>query len=144
MPVFGVFLVRIFSYSDQIGRDTKYLSVFSPNMGKYALEIFQKGTLFKQRFVKYTFTKSLEIFPSFFLIYKTNSNPSINIIMSENIGQIKIQHFINILILNLIIIFNVILLLGLPRPKVFLLVYTYNSLTYITYFNYACIHSLIT
>ena len=29
------FLVRIFPHSDCIRRDTKYLSVFSPNTGKY-------------------------------------------------------------------------------------------------------------
>ena len=32
------FLVRVFSYSDWILRDTEYLSVFSPNAGKYGLE----------------------------------------------------------------------------------------------------------
>ena len=34
-PLFGVFLVRIFTYSDWIQRDTKYLPVFSSNAGKY-------------------------------------------------------------------------------------------------------------
>ena len=33
--VFGVFLVRIFPHLDWIRRDTPYLSVFSPNAGKY-------------------------------------------------------------------------------------------------------------
>ena len=32
------FLVRIFPHSDWIGRDTPYLSVFSPNAGKYGPE----------------------------------------------------------------------------------------------------------
>ena len=32
------FLVRIFPHSDWIRRDTKYLSVFSPNAGKYGPE----------------------------------------------------------------------------------------------------------
>ena len=32
------FLLRIFSHSDWIWRDTKYLSVFSPNAGKYGPE----------------------------------------------------------------------------------------------------------
>ena len=32
------FLVRIFPHSDWIWRDTKYLSVFSPNAGKYGPE----------------------------------------------------------------------------------------------------------
>ena len=35
---YGVFLVRIFPHSDWIGRDTKHLSVFSPNAGKYGPE----------------------------------------------------------------------------------------------------------
>ena len=35
MSVFGVFVVLIFSHSDWIWRDTKYLSVLSPNAGKY-------------------------------------------------------------------------------------------------------------
>ena len=35
MPAFGVVLVRIFPHSDWIRRDTPYLSVFSPNAGKY-------------------------------------------------------------------------------------------------------------
>ena len=39
--VFGVFLVRIFPHSDWIRRDTKYLSVFSPNVGKYGPEKLQ-------------------------------------------------------------------------------------------------------
>ena len=34
MSVFGIFLVRIFPHLDWIWRDTKYLSVFSPNEGK--------------------------------------------------------------------------------------------------------------
>ena len=32
------FLVRIFPHSDRIWRDTEYLSVFSPNVGKYGPE----------------------------------------------------------------------------------------------------------
>ena len=32
------FLVRIFPHSDGIRKDTSYLSVFSPNPGKYGLE----------------------------------------------------------------------------------------------------------
>ena len=35
VSVFGVILVRIFPYLDWIRRDTRYLSVFSPNAGKY-------------------------------------------------------------------------------------------------------------
>ena len=35
MSVFGVILVHIFPHSDWIWRDMKYLSVFSPNAGKY-------------------------------------------------------------------------------------------------------------
>ena len=42
------FLVRIFPHSDSIHRDTSYLSVFSPNAGKYGPEITPMWTLFKQ------------------------------------------------------------------------------------------------
>ena len=36
VSVFRVFVVCIFSHSDWIRRDTEYLSVFSPNAGKYS------------------------------------------------------------------------------------------------------------
>ena len=39
LPVFGVILVRIFPYSDWIPRDTPYLSVWSPNLGKYFVSL---------------------------------------------------------------------------------------------------------
>ena len=35
---YGVFLVRIIPHSDWIRRDTEYVSVFSPNAGKYRPE----------------------------------------------------------------------------------------------------------
>ena len=38
-PSTELFLVRIFPHSDWIRRDTSYLSVFSPNAGKYGPEI---------------------------------------------------------------------------------------------------------
>ena len=38
VSVFGLFLVRIFLHTDWIRRDTPYLSVLSPNAGKYAPE----------------------------------------------------------------------------------------------------------
>ena len=38
MSVFGVFVVCIFPHSEWILRDTSYLSVFSPNLGKYGPE----------------------------------------------------------------------------------------------------------
>ena len=38
-PNMELFLVRIFPHSDWIRRDTSYLSVFSPNAGKYGPEI---------------------------------------------------------------------------------------------------------
>ena len=44
--VFRVFLVRIFSYSDWIRRDTEYLCVFSPNAGKCGPEKLRRWTLF--------------------------------------------------------------------------------------------------
>ena len=42
----GVFLVRIFLHSDWIWRDMEYLSVFSPNAGKYGPEKLRMQTLF--------------------------------------------------------------------------------------------------
>ena len=44
--VFRVFLVRIFSYSDWIRRDTEYLCVFSPNAGKCGPQKLRRWTLF--------------------------------------------------------------------------------------------------
>ena len=38
VSAFGVILVGIFPHSDWIRRDTEYLSVFSPNAGKYGPE----------------------------------------------------------------------------------------------------------
>ena len=38
-PNTELFLVRIFPHSDRIRRDTEYLSLFSPNAGKYGPEI---------------------------------------------------------------------------------------------------------
>ena len=46
--VFGVFLVRIFPHSYWIRRDTEYLSVFSPNGGKYGSENLWIRTLSTQ------------------------------------------------------------------------------------------------
>ena len=43
--LFGVFLVTTFSRSDLIRRDTRYLSVFSQNAGKYGPEKLQIQTL---------------------------------------------------------------------------------------------------
>ena len=46
--VFGVFLVRVFPYSEWILRDMKYFTVFSPDAGKYRPEKLRIGTLFMQ------------------------------------------------------------------------------------------------
>ena len=48
MPVFGVFLFRIFPHSDWIRRDTPYLFVFSINMRKYGPEKLWIRTFFRQ------------------------------------------------------------------------------------------------
>ena len=47
MPLFRVFLVRIFPHSNCIRRDIPYLSVFSPNAEKYGPEKLSIRTLFK-------------------------------------------------------------------------------------------------
>ena len=46
--MFGVFLVRIFPHSNWIRRDTEYLSMFSPNAGKYGSDNLRIRTLFTQ------------------------------------------------------------------------------------------------
>ena len=46
--VFGAILVLIFPNLDWVRRDTEYLSVFSPNAGKYGPEWLQIRTLFTQ------------------------------------------------------------------------------------------------
>ena len=48
VSVFGVFLVRISPHLDWIRRDALYLSVFSPNGGKYGPEKLRIRTLFTQ------------------------------------------------------------------------------------------------
>ena len=48
MSIFGIFLLRIFLHSDWIQSDTEYLSVFSPNTGKYGPEKLRIRTLFTQ------------------------------------------------------------------------------------------------
>ena len=42
------FLVRLFPHSDWLRRDTKYLSIFSPNAGKYGPGKLRIWTLFTQ------------------------------------------------------------------------------------------------
>ena len=49
VSVFGDFLVGIFPHLDWIRRDTPYLSVFSPNAGKYGPEKLWIQTFFTQR-----------------------------------------------------------------------------------------------
>ena len=44
VSVLGVFLVRIFLHSDCMRRDTEYISLFSPNAGKFDPEKLQKRT----------------------------------------------------------------------------------------------------
>ena len=46
LSLFGVFQVRIFPHSNWPQIDTLYLSVFSPNAGKYGLKNFRIWTLF--------------------------------------------------------------------------------------------------
>ena len=48
MPIFNVFLIRVFLHLDWIRRDTLYLSVFSSNAEKYGPEKLQILTLFTQ------------------------------------------------------------------------------------------------
>ena len=43
LSVFRAFLVRIFSHLNWTRRDTEYLSLFSPNVGKYGIEKLRIG-----------------------------------------------------------------------------------------------------
>ena len=52
-----LFLVRIFPHSDWIRREMKYLSVFSPNTGKYGPEI----TLYFDNFQAVYVSSSLDL-----------------------------------------------------------------------------------
>ena len=51
VSVIGVFVVLISPQSDWIWKDTPYLSVFSPNAGKYGPEKLQIRTLSTQYYI---------------------------------------------------------------------------------------------
>ena len=53
VSIFGIFLFRNFPHSDWIRRDTKYLSVFSPNAGNNKPEKLWIRTLFTQCFTSW-------------------------------------------------------------------------------------------
>ena len=54
VSVFWVFLVPVFLHSDWIRRNTEYVSVFSPNAGKYGPEKLRIWTLFTQWLLRNT------------------------------------------------------------------------------------------
>ena len=62
VPVFRVFLFRIFPHSVWVRRGTKYLSVFSPNAGKYGLEKLRIRTPFTQGFCQWSATDPIDIY----------------------------------------------------------------------------------
>ena len=59
VSIFGDFLVRIFPHLDWIRRDASYLSVFSPNAGKYGPELLRIQTLFTQWYSQQNYEKKL-------------------------------------------------------------------------------------
>ena len=63
MSVFEVFLAPIFPHSGWIRRDTEYLSVFSPNAGKYEPEKLRIRILFTQwlSFGNKCFTRNMNL-----------------------------------------------------------------------------------
>ena len=71
MPVFRVFLVRIFPHSDRMQRDTLYLSVLSPNAGKYGPGKLQIRILFAQ----WNLVKSENPLSRYNLWLKNQGNP---------------------------------------------------------------------
>ena len=76
VSVFGVFLVRIFSHLNWIRKDTPYLSVLSPNTGKYRLE---KLTDDNKRFL-------LRDFKIIFMINERNFGKKSSLLL-ENVCQ---------------------------------------------------------
>ena len=55
VSVFAVFFVRILPHSAWIRRDTEYLSIFSPNAGKYGTEKLWIQTLFMYWYIRITY-----------------------------------------------------------------------------------------
>ena len=66
VSVLGVFLIRTFPHSDWIRRNTQFLSIFSPDAGKYRPEKLWIQTLFTQ-------SKVLRALASFFCKFKPKS-----------------------------------------------------------------------
>ena len=67
VPVFGVLLVCIFPHSDWIRRDTEYLSVLSPNAGKYGQGNSEYGQFSRSDTFFFSFSTSktvLQLFPT--------------------------------------------------------------------------------
>ena len=67
VPVFGVLLVCIFPHSDWIRRDTEYLSVLSPNAGKYGQGNSEYGQFSRSDKSFFSFSTSktvLQLFPT--------------------------------------------------------------------------------
>ena len=65
VSVLGVILVLIFPHSDWIRRDTRYLSVFSPNAGKYGPELTPNLSTFDAVFIKCIGWRFVEDFVSY-------------------------------------------------------------------------------
>ena len=108
VSVFGVFLVRIFSHSKWICRDTEHLSVFSPNTGKYApikspnMDIFCT-VHFIVRFLKFFFRiicdalRNLEPFVQF---KKREKHPRSSVAFNKVAGRLKSATLLNVTLLH--------------------------------------------
>ena len=68
VSVFGVFLVRVSLHLDWIRRDTQYISVFSPNAGKYGPEKLRIRNLISFTWLLMTFTQLA--FANYQIFYK--------------------------------------------------------------------------
>ena len=70
-PNMEFFLVRVFSHSNWIWRDTKYLSVVSPNAGKYRPEKTPYWTHFRQSIFPVSNALRVLLSTDLFLIFVT-------------------------------------------------------------------------
>ena len=86
VSVFGVILVRIFSHSDGIRRDSSYLSVFSPNA-------WNRGQLFKDILGTRFFQKTeIHLFLSAYRIRLTKPSSSWVRLVCSNSKWVELRH----------------------------------------------------
>ena len=95
VSVFGIFLVRIFPDSDWIRKDTKYLSVFTPNAGKCRPEKLRIRTLFTQ--CLFTQRKMWKIFK----VQKCSKTPRMTSLNSFGVFIVNFEHILHLFLVFL-------------------------------------------